>query len=420
MAKRKDSKRKALRKGESQRKDGMYVYRVMIDGKSRTLYSSSLEELRKKEDELLNKIEVGIDMDKQRTTLNELADIYLADKEKSVQETTFQTMTSYYNRYVRDDLGNRLLVDLKRSTIKRYYLDLISGKERIKVATLARLNSILKPMLDMAVKDDILIKNPADGVMGEIRNETKSRAKKVGSLTEEQQKEFIKCVLNMDNHRFVRNILIVLIGTGARVGEIIGLRWDDVNFKNNTIDINHAVGYIKRDGKYTHIVKDTKSTAGNRSIPMLEEVRDALLEQKKINEILGFAQPVVDGYTNFVFISERGTIFTRENIATQIKQIVKEYNSTHDDFKLPQFTTHQLRHTFATLLCKNTNDLKAAQKILGHSDFSITMNIYADATDDGVTDTMKAMDGVIFEKKEEKSEEGKENNGKVLKFPKVM
>ena len=102
-----------------------------------------LKSLEKKEDELNKKMDAGIDMDQQRTTLNELADRYLENKSKSVQETTFQTMTVYNDRYVRNGLGKKRLADLKRSTVKEFYLGLISGRNPLSIAIVARLNSIL-------------------------------------------------------------------------------------------------------------------------------------------------------------------------------------------------------------------------------------------------------------------------------------
>ena len=138
--------------------------------------------------------------------------------------------------------------------------------------------------------------------------------------------------------------------------------------------------------------------AGDRDIPMLSEVKKALLDQKWRQEVLDVRQPVVDGYTGFVFLSERDRVYTRENISAQVKQIIREYNENTDGYKLPEFSTHQLRHTFATRLCRNTSDLKSIQKILGHKDISTTMNIYADATDDGVAESMQALEGVMFRK----------------------
>lgn len=417
MAKRFDSNRRTLRKGESQRKDGLYVYRVMIDGKNHSIAASTLDELRKKEDELHKKVDAGIDMDKQTTTLNELADKYLTSKAKSVQITTYQMMERMYNTHIRNDLGKWKLVDIKRSVLKEYYLDLMDGKKALKIGTITRLDSIVKPMFDMAVKDDILMKNPASGVIGEIKSETKSKLKKINALTEEEQDAFVKHVLQMDNHRFVKNLIILLVGTGCRVGEVIGLRWDDIDFQKNVIHINHAVAYITQNGKHVQMIKSPKSASGVRYIPMLEDVRDALLAQKELQEMMGLEQPVIDGYTNFIFLSERGGIFTRENVATQIKQIVYEFNSEHDDMKLPLFTTHQLRHNFATRLCKGTNDLKAIQNILGHSDISLTMNIYADATESGIKESIQSLEGVVFKKDED---DDPTQGGKIIKMPNVM
>ena len=189
-----------------------------------------------------------------------------------------------------------------------------------------------------------------------------------------------------------------LLGTGCRIGEAIALRWEDVDFKNNVISINHSVAYIKVAGHYKHIIKRPKSYAGNRSIPMLSDVRRALLAEKEKQLAFGIKQPVVDGCSNFVFVSERGKLHTRENVATQIKQIVREYNAEHKDKPIPEFTTHQLRHTFATQLCKNSDDLKAIQSILGHADISTTLNVYADATQDGINKSMEALEGVMFGK----------------------
>ena len=396
MAVRLDSKRRRLKKGEYEHADGRYTYRVMIEGKRYLITTYSLQELREKEEKFYSDLEKGIDLDKSKLTINDIADKYLSNKKRTVQITTYHTMTAMYDRYVRDSIGKKHLADLKRSNVKDYYLDLISGNKKISISTLSRLDTILKPMVEMAVNDDIILKNPFRGVIGEIRGESHFSNRKIPALTVKQQNAFMDYVFNMDKHIYIRNMIIFLLGTGCRIGETVGLRWSDIDFDRNTVSINHAVGYIRQNGHYRQIFKSTKSKAGEREIPMLTEVRKALLNEKRMQEILGLDQPVIEGYTGFVFLSERGTIFTRENVATQIKQIIKEYNEEHIDDPLPMFTTHQLRHTFATMLCRNTSDLKAIQKILGHADISTTLNVYADATEEGVNDSMKALEGVMF------------------------
>ncbi len=398
MEKRMDSRKRILRKGESQRKDGTYMFRITKDKKRHTIYAPTLKELRLKEEEYFDNISKGLNVDKQKIMLNDLAKVYLENKKKTVQQTTFYTMTITYNSYIRDKIGNIRLKDIKRSMIKGFYLDLLSGEKHLSVSTLARIDCILLPMLEMAVYDDIILKNPARGVIGEIKRECGERPTKVCALNEDEQIAFINYAMNSAKHQNIKNLLIFLLGTGCRVGEALGIRWEDLDFKNNIISINHSVAYIKIDGHYKQIIKRPKSFAGNRKIPMLSDVRKALFAEKEKQLALGITQPIVDGYSNFVFVSERGKLHTRENVATQIKQIVREYNQEHPDNPISEFTTHQLRHTFATQLCKNSDDLKAIQSILGHADISTTLNIYADATQDGINKSMEALEGVMFGK----------------------
>ena len=314
------------------------------------------------------------------------------------------TMENMYDKHVRNNIGCKKISEIKRSNVKDFYLNLISGDKHISIVTLTRLDTIIKPMFESAVNDDITMKNPAKGVMTEIKNEASFVPEKKPALTEDEQEIFVNHLMTTKNHTMIRNMIIVLLGTGCRIGEVIGLRWDDVDFESNMINVNHAVGYTKEDGKYFQYIKDPKSYAGKRSVPMLSEVRRALLNEKQKQEELGIVSPILDDYTNFVFVSLKGRIYTRDNICIQIKQMVKEYNKDHPDNELPMFTTHQLRHTFATRLCRSSDDLKAIQTILGHADISTTMNTYADATKEGISDSMKVLEGVMFKKSDEEDD----------------
>ena len=399
MAKRVDSKRRKLKKGEFVRNDGMYVFRTVTDGKRYTVYASTLDELREKEDKLLSDIDKGLDVEKQKLTLNDIADEYIEKKSKTVQPTTLFTTKTYYDRYVRDDFGKKCISEIKRSSVKDFYLGLITGSNKISISSLQRLDTIVKPMFDTAVYDDIIVKNPVKGVYAEIKSESREVPKKVTALTEEEQDEFVEYVLSMKKHSHVRYLIIFLLGTGCRVGEALALQWEDVDFNKNCIHIRHSVAYIPVNGKYTHLMKSTKSAAGDRTIPMLSEVRKALSDQKELQKMIGGKQPALSGYSNFVFLSMKNTIMTRDNVLEQIKQIIKEHNDEYPDFELPVISTHQLRHTFATRLCRNSDDLKAIQEILGHKDISTTLNTYADATKEGVEDSMNALEGVMFKRR---------------------
>ena len=131
LAVRLDSKRRRLKKGEYESKDGYYTYRVMLEGKRYILSANSLSELRDKEDEFYENLESGIDIDKSKITINDIADKYLSDKKRTVQITTYHTMLAIYDRYARNSIGKKRLLDLKRSHVKDFYLDLIIGLQNM-------------------------------------------------------------------------------------------------------------------------------------------------------------------------------------------------------------------------------------------------------------------------------------------------
>ena len=123
---------------------------------------------------------------------------------------------------------------------------------------------------------------------------------------------------------------------------------------------------------------------------------NALAEEKDDQFLKESREVELDGYKNFVFISPRGKLYSRENISIQIKQIISEYNAEINDIKLPVFTTNTLRHTFATRLCSRSGDIKSVQYIMGHKDISTTLRYYADPTYEGVKKSMASLEGVMF------------------------
>ena len=398
MSKRHDSKKRVLRTGEVQRKDGKYTYSVNVNGKRHYIYANSLQSLREKEEEIQDQINRGLDITEQKIKLNSLAATYFAGKEKTVQSSSYRTMTVMYDKYIRDEIGDMKLKEIKRSTIKNLYIYLITREKPISVSTLGRLDCVLTPMLETAVYDDILLKNPARGVLGEVKRECHSRPKKIRALTADELEKFMAYINNTDKHSNIRNLLKFLTGTGCRIGEAIGLCWDDLDFAGKKIHINRSVQYVMENGHHKQYIKDPKSAAGKRVIPMFDFVKEALLDEKEKQEILGLEQPVLDGCTDFVFLSRRGRLHTRENVCSQIKQIVREHNKDYPYDKLEEFSTHQLRHTFATLLCKNSQDLKAIQSILGHANITTTLNTYADATEEGIIETMHSVEDAMFKR----------------------
>lgn len=403
-----DSKGNILLEGEGERKGGMYYYRYWNDGKRIYIYSKSLTVLRAKEKDELEKMDFSSIPDLSgremiikhgaQMTLNDLAEIYFSYKKNLVELTTYNTMCKMYRCYVRDSIGEMKIIDIRNYNIKTFYIQLYSGEKKLSMGTLSRVHSILVPMLDVAFDEDVLSKNPARGAITDLKKSNRTTtSKRFTALTVQEQSEFVNYVRKMNNHENMKNIIFFLLGTGCRIGEALALTWEDVDFEKNVININHSVAYtVKSNGHYGQYIKRPKSDAGIRCIPMLSDVRKALLDEKNYQIRMSIESPEMDGYSDFVFVSPRGRLYTRETIATQIKRIINEHNNEIDNVKLPVFTTNQLRHTFATRLCSNSDDIKSVQYIMGHVDVSTTLRYYADPTYEGIKRSIASLEGVMF------------------------
>ena len=162
--KRKDNKGRNLRTGESQRKDGRYMYRWTVEGKEKTVYALSLEELREKERQIQRDMEDGVDSKKaDTTTLNDMFKKYMVGKTELKQST--RTNYNYmYKNYVHDSLGKKKLSKIKYSDVKAFYTSLIREK-KFKPNSMEIINTILHPVFTLAVRDGYIRTNPSDGAI---------------------------------------------------------------------------------------------------------------------------------------------------------------------------------------------------------------------------------------------------------------
>lgn len=300
---RKDDKGRVLQKGETQRKDGRYVYRYTERGETKSIYAKSLTELRQKKKELEKAELNGIRYhDANKLTLNDVFDEYMRTK-VGLKEITRASYIEVYNRYLRKDLGKRVISDIRYSDVKSFYLDLVKGG--IQVSTLSTIQVLLHPALDLAVRNNYILNNPSDKIMSDIKKGLNWETPKRHSLTEEEQQAFMDYVKESKTYRHWLGLFVFFLGTGCRVGEVAGLTWDDVDFENGIINIKHNLIYRpKEPGTYELYMSTPKTRSGNRKIPMLSEVRKALLEEKERQIKCGGCRVVVDGFKDFVFINQ--------------------------------------------------------------------------------------------------------------------
>ena len=391
---RKDDKGRALRKGESFRpSDGRYVFSYTDAYHIRHfIYSSDLAKLREKEDILKRDQLDGIDSYLAgRITLNEMFDRYISLK-TNLRRTTKTNYIYMYNKFVRPKFGTRILGEIRYTDVRAFYKHLIVDGG-MQANTASTIHGVLYPTFQMAVRDDIIRKNPTAGVLREIGDEVGKNKGIRHALTVEQQTAFMKFIKGHPVYDHWWTVFTVLLGTGLRCGEFIGLRWQDIDMEKRMINVNHALVRVsvKPGDRARRLgVSLPKTEAGIRTIPMMEQVLEAFKEEYERQSDIGFNKTVMEGMSGFIFQNSYGKVMCEQNINSAISRITEEYNHVEnvraakekrEPVYLPHFSCHHLRHTFCTRLCENEQNLKVIQSIMGHANIKTTMDIYAEATD---------------------------------------
>ena len=288
MQKRKDHKGRVLKDGETYRKnDGLYMYRwIGGDKKRHAVYCSTLEGLREKEKEIQNDLRDGIQQGSSNITLNDVYKMWKNDK-VGLKQTTRNNYIYMYEHFVMNDFGNRKIKEIRKSDVRRYYNGIVDSK-KMSVATLESIHTVLHQVFILAVEDGYIRINPSDLVLGDVKRSHNFETPKRHALTIPQQEAFVSYINKSEKYKHWLPLFTFFLGTGCRVSEVVGLRWEDVHMDENYIEINHNMVYYQRDkGKCYFSVTSPKTTAGYRIIPMLPEVKQALLNEKKYQEEVG-------------------------------------------------------------------------------------------------------------------------------------
>lgn len=404
MAKaRKDLRGRALRKGEVQRaSDKRYVYTYTDPlGRRKYIYAQDLATLREREKELMKNQLDGLDVYVAgRATINNVFDRYMSIKH-NLRESTRSNYMYTYDHFVRDNFGMKLIADIKFSDVYQYYNYLLHEQE-LALGTLDSIHCLLHPTFQLAVRDQIIRNNPTDGVMKEISKQAGKNRGVRHALTIEQQRAFMEYVANHPVYYHWWTLFTVLLGTGCRIGEALGLRWEDLDFENRIISINHSIVYYPTVGERQSVMRISKpkTEAGIRTIPMLDVVYDAFQMEREEQDETGYNIAEIDGMTGFVFKNRYGGVPNYNSVNQAIKRIVSSHNADEvikakrekrEPVIIPNFSCHHFRHTFATRLCEVETNLKVIQSIMGHRNIETTMDVYAEATDRKKKETMDTL-----------------------------
>lgn len=253
------------------------------------------------------------------------------------------------------------LEELAAKDIQQFYLE---QRKRVSGSTVIHYHAIIHKALKYAVKLDLIATNPADRV------ERPKKERYVASFYDADEVNALFQAARGTNLE-----IPILLGAfyGLRRSEVIGLKWNAIDFERNTITVQHTVTSCNVDGKNMLVAADrTKTKSSMRTLPLVPFMKERLLQQKKVQaenrKLCG--RSYVKDYLGYVCVNEIGAILKPNYISTSFPKLLENNGLRHIRF-------HDLRHSCASLMLANGVPMKQIQEWLGHSDFSTTANIYA-------------------------------------------
>ncbi len=355
------------------RKNGSWEARITIGFDEKTgkqlfksVYARTQKEIKEKLEILLGD-RVQKSCDEAELSVSEWLDQWMNDFLVDVKEGTKISYESLCNNHIKPNLGQVSLIELKAPTIQRFYNNLRT--KGLSPKYIKNIHGCLHRALDMAVRIDYIPKNPAAACVI-----PRVVAKEIKPLDVPDQKKLFS-VLKESRYG---SLFIVDIFTGMRVGEIIGLTWDCVDFDNGLIHIEKQIVQTRKKGaKYQYgSLKNGKT----RTIAPAKYVMDVLMDHKIDQEIEKAKAKDLwkpGDFPNLVFTHPDGSHLSQPTVWKEFQKILQSAGLEH-------YRVHDLRHTFAVNSIIAGDDIKTLQENMGHYSAAFTLDRYGH-----VTETMK-------------------------------
>ena len=399
---RRDNKGRKLFNGESQRKDGKYEYKYQDAwGKRKTVYSWKLTptdrvpagkrddiSLREKIKQIQKDLNSNITPDGGNFSVLELVEKYISQK-TGVRHNTRSNYNFVVNVIKKEAFGQKRIDKIKVSDAKEWLIKMqqIDGRGYSSIHTI---RGVVRPAFQMAVDDDLLVKNPFEFQLNTVVvNDSVTRE----AITRQQERDFLEFVKNDKHFCKYYDGIYILFKTGLRISEFVGLTKKNIDFDNNRIIVDHQLQRT-RDMKY--IIEDTKTESGERMVPMTPEVKEAfqrILANRKNPKV----EPMVDGYSGFLYLDKNGRPMVALHWEKYFQHIREKYNKIYRS-QMPKVTPHVCRHTFCSNMAKSGMNPKTLQYITGHSDISVTLNVYTHLNYDDAEEEMQKVVGTAYKK----------------------
>ena len=378
--KRRDNRGRILHVGESQRQDGRYAYKYKdLNGDYKYVYSWKLDKndrapagrardlsLREKERQIQQDLFKRIVPNGGDLTVLDLVEKYLSLK-VNVRHNTRANYNFVLNIIRKEDFGKMRIDKVKQSDAKAWLIKMqkVDGRG---YSSIHSIRGVVRPAFEMALQDDLINRNPFQFELATVVvNDSVTR----DAITRAQERAFLKFIQEDKCYSKYYDGIFILFNTGLRVSEFCGLTISDIDFKKKRIRVDHQ---LQRARNMEYIIEDTKTKNGERFVPMSPEViacfRRVITNRKKPAK-----EPMIDGYTGFLFLDKNEMPMVALHWEHYFKHIRTKYNKIYR-IQLPKITPHVCRHTFCSNMAKSGMNPKILQYIMGHADIGLTLGTY--------------------------------------------
>jgi integrase len=398
--------RQRTRKGEGYMESTGLYYSHYYDetGKRKTITSKTLEGLREKKNEIDNLLANQVKVSAKGFTLDHVYAEWLTRKRGLVGHTKANYMWVYEHYCQGKKLGKMKVQDITKGKIRDHYNQL-REQQHLAVTTIDGLQTVVMQVLSYAVEEDYIRANPAIGAMTEMKRSAKPKQAHP-ALTKAEQDRFLSFIESHEVYAHWYPMFKIFVGSGLRVGELTGLRWEDIDLEAGTINVNHTLLYYsdKEYGGCRFLVGKPKTKAGYRTVVMINGLKEAFeLQRKYLDDnklrcavaIEGTHDVPEDFYTDFIFLSKDGGCLHQGTVNKAIKRIIRDANVEAMDKEgttmLPPFSCHTFRSTYITRAAEKGVPIDVTMKQCGHMDRRTTEQIYTTVSPDWQKREMSAM-----------------------------
>ncbi len=329
------------------------------NGKRKNVYGKTRREVQESIAQVRREVDAGMHGTKDgEQPLRTFAKDWLDHHRHRLRSHTFSNYESIWRVHL-DRIGDIQLVKLKPMDIQQHYTRKLQS---LSATSVHHIHAFLHVVLDSAVRLGIIPRNYADYV-----DAPGLRTAEMVPLNESDAR---KLMASVQGHRH-EAIIIMALATGMREGELLGLRWEAIDWERGVVHVETTLHMVKG----TFVLEPPKSRTSRRALPLLTYVREVLLRhQQHQHEERALMGAAWGNAWNLVFTTEAG-------LPLRYDQFVRQFHALMAMCALPTTTRfHDLRHTFATLLIERGVSVKVVSELLGHSSIAITLAVYAHVT----------------------------------------